>query len=137
MRIVLDNDVIIGALYPNPEFEAAAQEVLRLAAAKKMDGFVSANSLTDIFYVLRREHGADKAKSIIRKLLLFLDIIGTEPADCVAALEKEVSDFEDALVEVCARKINADYIVSRDEKFIRAATEVELIKPADLIAQFK
>lgn len=53
MRVVIDNNVIIDALKPNPQFEAAAQQILRLASLKSIDGFVSANSLTDIFYVLR------------------------------------------------------------------------------------
>jgi len=133
MTVVVDSNVIIDALKPNPGFMADAQKILRLASVKTIDGFVGANSLTDIFYVLRKEHGADKAKVMIQKLLLILDIIGIEPADCVFSLEKPMSDFEDALIDVCAKKIGADCIVSRDEKFIKAGTEVEVITPKRLI----
>jgi len=137
MRVVMDNSVVVDALKPDPQFEADAQEILRLASVKVIDGFVSANSLTDIFYILRKEHGADKAKLMIRKLLLVLDNIGIDPADCVAALEKPMSDFEDALVDVCARKVNADYIVSRDERFIKAETETEVVAPRQLLVKLQ
>jgi predicted nucleic acid-binding protein len=55
MRVVVDNNIAIDALYPNGEFAEKAQKILQLASAKKIDGFVSANNLTDIFYVLRKE----------------------------------------------------------------------------------
>jgi predicted nucleic acid-binding protein len=48
-----------------------------------------------------------------------------------------MNDFEDALVDVCAKKIGADCVVSRDEAFIKAATEVETIKPDLLLARVK
>ncbi|MCM1329204.1 MAG: PIN domain-containing protein [Ruminococcus sp.] len=133
MKAVIDNNVIIDALKPNPQFETEAQQVLRLASAKKLDGFVSANSFTDIFYVLRKEHGADKAKVMVQKLLLILDVIGIEKADCINALSLSMNDFEDALIAVCAEKAGADYIVSRDKKFIGAETSVKAVAPSVLL----
>ncbi|MDR1580510.1 MAG: PIN domain-containing protein [Synergistaceae bacterium] len=137
MRVVVDNNVVVDALKPNPKFAVEAQEILRLASAKAIDGFISANSLTDIFYVLRKEHGAGKAKAMIQKLLLLLDIIGNEPADCVDALERPMNDFEDALIDVCAKKIGADCVVSRDEAFIKAVKEIDVITPNQLLAKIR
>lgn len=133
MKVVVDNNVIIDALKPNPQFEVNAQQILRLASIKKIDGFVSANSLTDIFYVLRKAHGADKAKAMVQKLLLILDIIGIDPADCADALSLPMNDFEDAIFAVCAQKIGADCIVSRDEGFIKSETAVNVITSEQLL----
>lgn len=133
MKVVVDNNVIIDALKPNPQFEAEAQQILRLASVKEIDGFVSANSLTDIFYVLRKAHGADKAKTMVQKLLLILDIIGIDPIDCTDALTLPMSDFEDAMVAVCAKKVKADFIVTRDENFIKAGTAVKAVTPEQLL----
>lgn len=133
MKVVIDNNVIVDALKPNPQFEANAQEILRLASVKKIDGFVSANSLTDIFYVLRKAHGAEKAKAMVQKLLLILDIIGIDPIDCADALSLPMNDFEDAIIAVCAQKIGADCIVSRDERFIKSGTEVNVITSKQLL----
>ena len=137
MKVVIDNNVIIDALKPNPQFEAGAQQILRLASVKAIDGFVSANSLTDIFYVLRKEHGADKAKIMLQKLLLILDIIGIDPIDCIDALSLPMNDFEDAMVAVCAKKIKADFIVTRDERFIKEKTSVKTVTPEQLIEKIE
>lgn len=133
MKVVIDNNVIVDALKPNPQFEVNAQEILRLASVKQIDGFVSANSLTDIFYVLRKAHGAEKAKAMVQKLLLILDIIGIDPIDCADALSLPMNDFEDAIIAVCAQKIGADCIVSRDERFIKSGTEVNVIISEQLL----
>lgn len=137
MRVVIDNNVIIDALKPNPQFEAAAQQILRLASLKSIDGFVSANSLTDIFYVLRKGHGTDKAKVMTQKLLLILNVIGIDPIDCIDALSLPMNDFEDAMVAVCAKKVKADFIVTRDEKFIKEDTEVRTVSPEQLIEEIR
>lgn len=135
MKVVIDNNMIIDALKPNPQFEAAAQQILRLASLKSIDGFVSANSLTDIFYVLSKEHGADKAKVMTQKLLLILNVIGIDPIDCIDALSLSMNDFEDAMVAVCAKKVKADFIVTRDERFINEDTEVRTVSPEQLIEE--
>jgi len=133
MNVVIDSSIIIDALKPNPQFETDAQEILRLASTKTISGFVGANSLTDIYYVLRKAHGIAKSKEMLQKLLLILDVIGLDPMDCTKALASSTGDFEDAIVDVCAQKISADFIVSRDEDFIAENTQVKVITPSQLI----
>ncbi len=123
-RAVIDNSVIIDALMPDAPFEPDAREILRLASAKAFEGFLCANSLTDIFYVLRKKHGAQNAKEMVRNLTYILDIVGIERADCLNALDKPMDDFEDALVAVCADKAAADYIVTRDGRFQKAGKAI-------------
>jgi predicted nucleic acid-binding protein len=134
MTVVIDNNVIIDAFKPNLDFEKQAQEVILLAATRAVDGFISANSITDIFYVLRKTYGNDKAKGTLLRLTRFLDIIEVTPADCIAALNSPMSDLEDTLIDVCAQKIKADCIVSRDEKLIKEKTMVKVVTPNQLLS---
>ncbi len=136
MKVVVDNNVIISALKPDLQFEIESQRILQLASEKKIDGYVSANSLTDIFYVLRKVHGGEKAKVMLQKLTLILDIIGIEATDCIDALNLPMKDFEDAVVAVCAKKIKADFIVTRDENFIRSSEIVKAVTPEQLLEKF-
>ncbi len=136
-RVVIDNSVILDALLPDARFELEARELLRMASAKEIEAFVSANSLTDIFYVLRKRHGAETAKEIIRHLTKLCDIIGILPEDCISALEKPMDDFEDALVAVCAEKASADCIITRDERFLKLNSTVKTISPPDFLATLK
>jgi predicted nucleic acid-binding protein len=126
---------VIDALNPNPQFEADALAVLRLASQNKINGYICANSLTDIFYVVRKTHGAEFAKEKLKSLLKFVHTIPLTEEDCLNALELPMNDFEDALVAVCASKIKAAYVLSRDEKFIKTATDVKVVTPKQLLSE--
>ncbi|MDR0424086.1 MAG: PIN domain-containing protein [Clostridiales Family XIII bacterium] len=133
MKIVIDSNITIDALRPNPDFGTDAKRVFQLIWHEKIAPYICANSLTDIFYVLRKVHGAEKAKAAISNLITAADIIPLTENDCVDALALPMADFEDALIAVCAKRINADFIVSRDRKFIESGTDVEAITPRQLI----
>ncbi|GHU46746.1 PIN domain-containing protein [Clostridia bacterium] len=136
MKVVIDNNIVVDALAPNPEFEANALRILQLASTDKINGCVCANSLTDIFY--GKTHGEKYAKEKIKGLMSFTDTIPLTEIDCTNALDLPMSDFEDAIVAICAEKVGADYIVSRDEKFIKSVTAgVPVIKPDELLAMVK
>ena len=135
MKVVIDNNVVIDALKPDPDFEAAAKRVFQLIWHDKITPYLCANSLTDIFYVLQKVQGAEKAKSAIANLITAFTIIPLTDADCSEALALPMNDFEDAVISVCAQKVGADYIVSRDEKFIKAETAVKVITPGQLLAE--
>ncbi|MDR1192617.1 MAG: PIN domain-containing protein [Peptococcaceae bacterium] len=137
MKVVIDNNVAIDALKPRQPFDTEAKAVFRLFGAEKFEPYVTANSLTDIFYVLRHGKGneasAAKAKSVVANLVSAVNVIPLTQADCADALDLPMSDFEDAVIAVCAGKVGADCIVSRDKKFIKAETAVEVITPGELI----
>jgi predicted nucleic acid-binding protein len=119
MKVVIDNNVAIDALKLRQPFDADAKTVFRLFGEEKFEPYVTANSLTDIFYVLRRGDGARaaKAKSVVANLMSVVNVIPLTETDCADALGLPLDDFEDAVVAVCAKKAGADCIVSRDVNF--------------------
>lgn len=135
MKVVFDSNIVIDALKPNPPFAEEASKLLKLASAKKITGYLTANSLTDIFYVLRKEYDNEAGKAMIRKVTSLLTVIDLTANDCESALDLPMTDFEDAVIATCAKKVGADCVVSRNEEFIKADSEVKVMKPFDLIAQ--
>jgi len=62
-------------------------------------------------------------------LLHVFTVVDINARDCERALESPVADYKDALVIGCASKINADYIITRDEDFLRVQSPVAIIAP--------
>lgn len=137
MRVMIDNNIAIDALRPNPEFESAAKQIFRLIWQDKIEPFMYANSLTDIFYVMQKAAGAKKAKEIISNLMAAVSIVPLTAEDCANALSLSMNDFEDAVIAVCAKKAKADFIVTRDEKFINEDTAVLTVTPQQLIEKVR
>jgi predicted nucleic acid-binding protein len=137
MKVVFDSNIVIDALKPNTDFEMDAKHVFQLILLDKITPFLCANSLTDIFYILQKVQGAGKAKNAIEKLIKAFNVIPLTVEDCTDALALPMNDFEDAIIAVCAQKINADSIISRDVKFINAETVVDVITAKQLLERLK
>lgn len=133
MKVMLDNNIVIDALRPNPEFENDAKQIFYMIWQDKITPYLCANSLTDIFYILQKVQGAEKAKGSIANLITAIDIVTLTVDDCAKAVALPMNDFEDAVIAVCAEKVGADFIVSRDKGFITAGTAVEVVTPKQLM----
>jgi predicted nucleic acid-binding protein len=60
-------------------------------------------------------------------------VISVTHNDCVKAMSLSIKDFEDAPVVICAIKANANYIVTRDEKFLQADSPIAIITPNKMV----
>jgi len=60
-------------------------------------------------------------------------IVSVTHEDCAIAMAIPIEDFENALVSACAKKAKADYIISRDEKFLKDDSPVKVIAPKEFL----
>jgi len=137
MTVLIDTNVILDYVLRREPFAQEARECLENLIHDDAKIWITASTITDIYYVsLRALHDASAAKSIIAKLLSAFQITSVEKADCVKALEVNMPDYEDALVSVCAKKVKADQIITRNTKHF-GQSSVPAITPADFLkAQF-
>ena len=136
MTICIDNYIVIDALLKRHPFNSAAEKVL-IACAATHEGCLSVNSLSDIFYVASKSIGTQAAKETIKKLIELLNIVSVNEEDCVNALALPVTDFEDALMLICAMKAQADCIVTRDKEFQSVRSVIPILSPDQLLARLK
>lgn len=133
IRVLVDTNVIIDALASREPFRADAEAILLLAAEDKIAGFVTGSSITDIYYLIRRTLSHDQALDALQMLIQTLDIVSVGEDECVEAMQTGMRDFEDAVVAVCADRVRADFIVSRDEEFAREGCALPVVQPAEIL----
>jgi len=137
MKVLLDTNIIMDALQERAPFDFEAKKILKRAqASKELICLFTANAATDIFYLYSRARDAESAKAALSFLIEKFGIVAVTQDDSSAALALPIQDFEDALMLACAEKINADYIITRDDKFLQVASSVKLIAPIDFLAIF-
>ncbi len=133
MIILLDTNIIMDALQERQPFDADAKEILRRGQSGEIKCLITANTTTDIFYLYSRAHNNETAKKALRFLLTNYSVVSVTQEDCLEALVLPIDDFEDALVVICAQKAGADFIVTRDEKFLQNKSLVKIINPKNLL----
>jgi predicted nucleic acid-binding protein len=87
------------------------------AETGQIQGFVSATTITDVYYLVRRETKSKAiAASAIDGLLTLMDICPVNRSVIEQAITLQLGDFEDAVQIACAMNQNLNAIVTRDPK---------------------
>ncbi len=135
-RLVLDNNILLDYFEHREPYYENARLLALLGNIKEAELWVSSNMITDLHYVMRKRLGSEEAQAKLLKSLDFFNICSVTDEDVVLALKRSWNDLEDCLVAICAEKLKADYIVTRDlTGYSRSA--VKAITPSELFAFFK
>jgi len=132
MKVLIDTNIILDVLCNRESFVEDASKIFKLCELKKIDGFISALSIPNIVYIMRKELDVEKIKVVLDKLFLIFNIEDLKADDMKKAVLLGFSDFEDALQSVCAKRIKANYIITRNIKDF-SLSEVVAIKPTELL----
>ncbi|MDR0697436.1 MAG: PIN domain-containing protein [Christensenellaceae bacterium] len=133
MKLLIDTNVILDALMHREPWADSAGEVLLAVAEEKADGFVTASSFTDLYYILRKHTKDDEqTRQTLLGLLAVINVLDVNGSDCEKAFELPLGDYEDALQASCAKRHRVDHIVTRDEKHYEGSP-VKIISPKDIL----
>lgn len=133
MVLMIDNNIVLDHIGRREPFYELSRRACLLGITGEAETYISANMATDLYYLLRKDHGNLGAQDMLENNLSFLHIAGITSEDVKEALSWRWGDFEDALVAQSARKIGADYIVTRNVKDF-AESSVRAITPQELFA---
>ena len=133
MKIMCDTNIILDVLLEREPFVEDSYQILSLCEQRKLEGFVSASSITDIYYLVRKyTHSTELAYKAIGKLLEIVKVCSVTNNDVLIAYQKKAKDFKDCLVATCAQSIQCDYIVTRNTKDFKEF-DLPSITPAELL----
>lgn len=135
MKIMCDTNIIIDVLLEREPFAEDSYSILSLCEEHKIDGYVSASSVTDIYYLVRKyTHSTELAYHAVGKLLEIVKVCGVTNEDVLIAFQKKARDFEDCLVATCAKSIHCNYIVTRNKKDFEEF-DIPALTPGELLLQ--
>ena len=131
MKILVDTNIILDVLCNRPEFVNDALQVFRYCEANQITGYLSALSVPNIVYIMRRELDSAKIKEILGTLTSIFTVVDLRKTDLMKAADLAFSDYEDALQAICAARVKADYIVTRNIRDFKNSP-VPAVKPQEL-----
>ena len=135
MRVLLDTNIVIDSFFAREPYNEDSDMIFDLVADKIIAGYITASSITDIYYLLRKKFNDADSRNKIRMLLKIFRVTKVTKTDCLAALDSLIPAFEDALVSVCADNANSDYIITRDIDFLKVPKTIspnEFVKIIEL-----
>lgn len=136
MRLMIDTNIFLDVMAKREPFFADSKAVLELCESKKVYGFLSASSATDIFYLVRRQlHSVELAYKALGSVLDIAKVLAVTNEDVLNAYIQRAPDFEDCLMATCAKANKCDAIVTRNKKdFLNFG--ITLFSPEELLKLF-
>lgn len=121
------------ALEREPFWETSEQ-VLLLIEQGQVEGYISASTFSDLYYIIRKARGRNWTLIYLRQLVIFCQIATVNQDAINMALAANFRDFEDAIQYSTARINNLDAIVTRNpQDFI--VTIPRILTPQQLILE--
>jgi len=116
-KVLLDTDVIIDCLISRDPFSQHSIEILKLCELGEICAYISPISLSNLYYVLRKQLSHQKLMVVLTQLLKIVQIANLNKLIIQQAIESEFKDFEDALQNYCAvNELDVHTIVTRNIK---------------------
>ena len=131
--VFFDTNVIIDLVTKRGPSADASLRLFEMCKDKILDGFMSVQSISDIFYILRKDYSVRQRKEILLDVCDVLEVVGVEKWHALSALSDDgFSDLEDCILAKCAEDHGFDFVASRNAEDF-AASKISVMTPQDLL----
>ena len=131
--IFIDTDVIIDFLIDRKPHSREAAIIFTLIEQKKLKGYVSSLTFSNLYYVLRKIESHNKVIAKLDSISRLLTILKVDQQTIKDAIASGFTDFEDSIQYNCAldyKKI--DVVITRNTKDFKTS-EIPVMTPADYL----
>jgi len=131
--IFIDTGVIIDFMIDREPHSREAAIIFTLIEQKKLKGFVSSLTFSNLYYVLRKIESHNKVIAKLETISRLLTILKVDQQTIKYAIASGFIDFEDSIQYFCAldfKKI--DVIITRNIKDYKGS-EIPVMTPAEYL----
>ena len=131
--LFIDTDVIIDFLIDRKPYSREAAVLFTLIEQKKLRGYSSSLTFSNLYYILRKVQTHNKVISKLDSLSKILNIFKVGEQTIKNAINSGFPDFEDSIQYFCARdNRRISVIITRNTKDYRNS-EIPVMTPGDYL----
>ncbi len=136
IKALIDTNVILDiALKREPFFEYASK-VFEKIDDYLLEGYITASSITDIYYIASKQKDKSQARAFLIGLVQILEVIGVDKDIVIDSLECDVPDFEDAIQIFSAKSNFIDIVITRNANDF-ALSGMKVLTPQEFIQKLE
>ena len=119
--LFIDADIVLDLLCKREPFYPYAAEVFTMGDKGILSLVTTPLVFANVFYILRKSLGIERAKELLRKLRIIIGIVETNEKIVDVALNSNFSDFEDGIQYFAAREQGIRILLTRNIKDFKGA----------------
>lgn len=134
-KVVIDINVLVDLGFQRDGFKAA-EKVIDICLGEGIKGYVCSHEITTLAYLLQKKFEMKKVKYFLDEILDMFKVVSSNNEILRLAIDSEIDDYEDAVIEVSAWKEEINYIITRNLKDFKNG-RIEALSPEEFIALIK
>lgn len=132
-KVLFDTNIILDiALEREPFYE----EAFKLIDQGEISAFITATTITDIYYISKKVKGHITSIEFITNLVGFVNILGIDKEIIMNAISKGMRDFEDSIQLTASEFNELEYIITRNKSDFKSSTII-VFSAEEMIADIK
>ena len=133
MKLLIDANILLDVLQGREPHLRNSALIWKLCEAGMAEGWVSALSIANLVYVMRRELDPRRVEEILGRIGLIFRVADLTASDLAQAAASRWDDFEGALQSAAAARLHADFIITRNIR-VYTKSRVPARTPAEFLA---
>ncbi|CCI07775.1 type II toxin-antitoxin system VapC family toxin [Microcystis aeruginosa] len=134
MKVLLDTNIIIDIALERQPYFTNSETVLAFVEQGQIEGYISASTISDLYYLIRKQKGRDLTIEFLQEILTFCQIATVNQAAIIMAFTTNFQDFEDSIQYSTAVVNKLDAIITGNPQDFPIVTP-RIITPEQLIAE--
>lgn len=127
IKVLIDTNVVLDWLMVREPNATNAKKIMEQCLFGELEAYITSHSVSDIFYILRKDFSVDKRKDLLCLICEGMQVIPEDRETILEVLHhEEWKDLEDGLQMQCAKKAGLHYIVTQNLKDFQES-EVEAV----------
>ena len=132
MRFLVDANILLDVLMNRQPHVTDSANIWKLCETGQTEGYISSLTFANLIYIMRKEINPKGIEIILDKLSLIFHFADLTSSDLISAAKLQWNDFEDAVQCVTAKRLNADYIITRNVKDFKES-DIIAITPTNML----
>ena len=122
MRLLIDTNVILDMIF-NRKNSDLSVEVFKKAEREGCGAYITASTVTDLFYIIHKEtHDTKQTYQILDNIFSLVSILPVSSNDIYNAFREKWNDFEDCVQCKVAQSNKIDCIITGNKKDYKQAS---------------
>ncbi|MDB9434217.1 type II toxin-antitoxin system VapC family toxin [Microcystis aeruginosa] len=134
MKVLIDTNVIIDIALERQPYFTNSETVLAFVEQGQIEGYISASTISDLYYLIRKQKGRDLTIEFLQEILTFCQIATVNQDAIRMAFKTNFQDFEDSIQYSTAVVNKLDAIITRNPQDFPIITP-RIITPEQLIVE--
>lgn len=134
-KVLFDTNIILDLALNRVPFIQDAIKLFELIDQKIFTACITATTITDIYFISKKEKGHDEAIQFLKNLFTIVEIVAVDKEVVLNAISLNLMDFEDA-VQISASELNRiETIITRNKSdFLNSSLTV--LTPKEFLTSF-